>query len=467
MPSLNFALHAYQARSPKLSAQRVVNYFAESAPPDSKSLVAMLNAPGIKAFADGLGGALRGAHEMGGVAYAVAGNAFFSVDSAGTATNLGAINTNVGNVSMDSNRASPLELVFVDGTDGWTYDTVNGLREITDADFEPADTVTFQDGYFVFSVAGTSKFRISAIDDGRSYASTDFGNAEADSDNLVVVRSSQQQLWLFGERTTEIYYNSGNADFPFERISGAVLDRGCAAAFSVAEDDNTLFWLGDDRIVYRANGFTPQRISTHAIEEALRTMTSVSDATAFFVTISGHKFYHLTLPTGQKTFVYDVATGLWHERESFGQKYWRGSVFIEAYGKQLVGDAFQGRIGELDLDTFTEFGETMQGVLTGPPLHRDRRRIFHRRFEVDIESGKGLTAGQGSDPQVWMDYSDDGANTWSSRKPFRSMGKIGAYRQRLRWLRLGQSRDRVYRLTVSDPVKRSIIAAHADMNVGN
>lgn len=404
---------------------------------------------------------------MGGVLYVVAGDVFYSVNSAGTETSLGTINTNVGNVSMASNRADPLEMAFVDGTDGWTYDTTNGLRQITDSDFEAADTVTFQDGYFIFSVANSSKFRISALDDGRTYAATDFADAEADSDNLVAVRSSQQQLWLYGERTTEIYYNSGNADFPFERIGGAVLDRGCAAAFSIAEDDNTLFWLGDDRIVYRANGFTPQRISTHAIEEALRTMSSVSDATAFFVSLGGHKFYNLSFPTGQKTFVYDVATNLWHERESFGQRYWRGNVYANVYDKHLVGDAFVGRIGELDPDTFAEFGVTMQGILTAPPVHSDRRRIFHRRFELDIESGVGLTTGQGSDPQIWMDYSDDGARTWSTRKPLRSMGKIGEYQQRLRWLRLGQSRDRVYRVTVADPVKRSIIAAHADVGRGN
>ncbi len=467
MPPVQFAVHAYASRSLPLSAQRVVNYYAEKAPKDAKSQVVVFNAPGTKTFGSGgLAGALRGVLAMGGVLYVVAGDVVYSVDSSGTATSLGTINTTDGQVGMAANRASPQELCIVDGTDGWIYDTSNGLVQITDVDFSAADTVTFIDGYFVFNKAATSVFFISNLNAGQAYTSTDFANAEGNPDEVVAVFVNHRELWVFGEETTEIYFNSGNADFPFERINGAYLERGCAAAFSIAEDDNTLFWLGDDGIVYKAAGYTPQRISTHAIEEAIRAFTDWSDAFAFFVTIEGHKFYHLTFPTGRKTFVYDAATGLWHERESFGARYFRASGYAFLYDKHIVGDAFQGRLGELDLDTFAEYGSTMQGILTGPPVYDDGQRIFHRRFEVEVESGVGLTSGQGSDPQMWMDYSSDGGRTWSARKPFRSMGKIGVYRQRLRWLRLGAARDRVYRLTVADPVKRTVIAAHLDLESG-
>lgn len=464
MPVLQFAVHSYAARALPLSAQRTVNYFAEASPPDAKAPVVMFNAPGIKDFATGLGGAVRGRHVMGGVLYCVAGNGVYSITAAGVATLLGTINTSSGHVSMASNRASPLQMIIVDGTDGWIYDTSGGLVEITDAQFAAADTVTFQDGYFILNEAGTSRFFVSAIDDGTSYVGTDFADSEASSDEVVVVYSHRQTLVVFNTLTTEFYYNSGNTDFPFERIAGGVMQRGCAAAFSVASDVDTLVWLGDDRIVYQLNGFSPLRISTHAIEEDLRKMSDVSDAFGFFITISGHKFYHITFPTGRKTYVIDLTTGLWHERESVDQRHWRGGAYVRAYEKDLIGDAFVGRIGELDMDTFTEFGEAMQGILTGPVIHNDRKRAFHRRFEIDIESGVGLSSG--ADPLMWLDHSDDGGRTWSARKPFRSMGKIGEYRQRLRWLRLGQARDRIYRLTVADPVKRSIIAAHADIAPG-
>ena len=468
MPPLTvqFAVNSYKSRALPLSAQRLVNYFAEQAPPDAKSQVVVFNAPGIKSFTTGLNGGVRGTKVMNGVLYVVAFNRVYSVNSAGTATSLGTINTSSGRVGMAVNRATVQELMIVDGTDGWIYDTTNGLVKIADADFPTADTVTFQDGYFVVNKAGTSQFYISALDDGTTWVATDFADAEGDPDEIVAVFSDHRELWVFGQKTIEVYFNSGNTDFPFERISGAFIERGCAAAFSVAADDNTLFWLGDDGMIYRAAGYTPQRISTHAIEEEIRGFSDWSDAFAFFVTISGHKMYHISFPNGGATFVYDAATKMWHERESLDLVHWRGASYDFVYGKHIVGDVFQGRLGELDMDTFDEYRSTMQGILTGPVVHSDRRRVFHRRFELDIESGVGTTTGDASDPQIWMDYSDDGGRTYSTRKPFRSMGKIGAYRQRLRWLRLGQARNRIYRVTVADAVKRSVIAAHLDPELG-
>ena len=368
--------------------------------------------------------------------------------------------TNPACVSMSHNQASPSQLVIVDGTNGWIFDTTNGLRQIIDTDFFSADVVDFQDQYFIFIRKDTGQFFLSNLNAGTVYTATDIATAEGDPDNLVTLISNRRELWLFGAETIEIWYNSGGSDFPFTRFEGGFIERGCAAAFSIAEDDNSLFWLGEDRIFYRADGYTPQRISQHGIEEALRKYQIVDDACAFIYTMAGHKFYVCTFPAEDHTWVYDITTGLWHERQSFGMSRWRVSTYVEAYGKHLVGDFQDGKIGELDLDTYDEYGSTMQGIATGPSVYDDRQRIFHHRFELDIEAGVGLTSGQGSDPQVWLDWADDGGHTFSERKPFRSMGKIGAYLQRLRWLCLGQSRQRIYRLIVSDPVKRSIVAAH-------
>lgn len=459
-----FALQAYEARSLPFAAQRCVNYFAEPGTAGAKSGAVAYNGAGIKAFADGLAGAVRGREVMGGVLYVLAGSTLYSVTAAGVATSLGMIGTAVGPVSMAVNRADPQELAIADGASGWIYDTSNGLVEIADSDFGTPDTVTFQDGYFIFNESGTSQFFISALNDGTSYSATDFGDAEGSPDAVVAVVSNHRELWIFGTNTTEVWFNSGNADFPFERIAGGYLERGCAAPFSIAADDNTLFWLADDKTICRAAGYAPQIISTPAISDALEQMTDVSDAEAFFYTMSGHKFYVISFPTGRRTFVYDVSTRLWHERESFGARYWRASNYVNVYGRHLVGDAFQGRIGELDQDTFTEFGGVMQGIVTSPPIHKDRFRLFHRRLEIDIESGVGTTSG--GDPQMWIDWSDDGGRTWSAQKPLRSMGPIGAYKTRLYINRLGQARERIYRLSVSDAVKRSIISAFVDIDVG-
>lgn len=460
--NLQFAVNSYESRVPDASAQRLVNYFAEALPPDAKSPVLLLNSPGISSFATGFSGAVRGMLSMDGVLYVVAGSALYSVTAAGAAVVLGSINTTLGYVSMASNRASPRQLCFVDGSDGWIYDTTGGLQQIVDGDFAAADTVTFIDGYFVFNETATSRFFVSNIDNGLAYTATDFADAEGHPDNAVAVRESHRELWVFGDESIEVYTNTGNADFPFERIQGAYLERGCGAPFSIAGDDNTLFWVGNDGVVYRAAGYTPTRISTHAIEEQIRKFSSFEDAYGFFATISGHKLYHLVFPTGQAAFVYDAATGLWHERESFGQKHWRAGAYVRAFNKDIVGDAFQGRLGVMDMDVFTEFGAVMQSSATSPVIDENRQRVFHFVFELDMETGVGGSA----DPEIWLDWSDNGGRTWSARKPARSMGKIGEYGKRIKWNRLGSSRSRVYRVTTAADVKRSIIAARLESAVG-
>ena len=459
---IQFATQAYQSRSLPLAAQQCINLYAEQQPADSKSQVALFGTPGIKLFSDTGSAAGRGMHVMNGVLYTVQGSALYSVSSSGVATSLGAI-AGSGRVSMDDNA---VQLCIVNGTKGYIYTVSGGLVQITDPDFLPADTVVYQDGYFIFNAVGTGQFFISNLLDGTSYLATDFADAEGKADNLVAVFSNHREVFLFGELTTEVWYNSGDLDFPFTRIGGAFIERGCAAAHSIASIDNTIIFLGEDRIVYRLEGYTPQRISQHAIESTIESYGTISDAFAFSYTMDGHKFYVLTFPTEDATWVYDASTQLWHERQSFQSQRWRASGYAEAYGKHLVIDSQNGNIGELDNSTYTEYGNTMQGIAAAPPIHADRRRMFMSRLELDIESGVGLTTGQGSDPQIMLDWSDDGGRTFSARNPWKSMGKIGEYRQRIRWNRLGSFRNRVLRVIVADPVKRVGIAAHAELKMG-
>lgn len=376
-----------------------------------------------------------------------------------------------GCVSMSHNAATTPELAIVDGYNGWIYTTTGGLVRIDDEDFYAANTVSFQDQYFAFNRAGTGQFFLSNLNAGKVYTATDIATAEGHPDDLLAVIANHRELWLFGAETIEVWFNSGDADFPFERISGSFIERGCAAAFSVARIDNTLYWLGEDKVVYRASGYVPERISQHAMEAAMEKYAVVSDVCAFVYTMEGHKFYVMNFPTERVTWVYDAATGLWHQRESrdavgIGLKRWRANAYAKAYGRHLVGDFETGQVGELDHDTFAEYGNTMQGLAAGPPIDNDRKRVFVSRLEMDVETGVGLTSGQGSDPQIELAWSDDGGHTWSARKPPRSMGKIGAYRQRLRWNRQGSTRNRIYQLIVSDPVKRSIVASNIAVRPG-
>jgi hypothetical protein len=197
----------------------------------------------------------------------------------------------------------------------------------------------------------------------------------------------------------------------------------------------------------------------------------VSDAYSFSYTFDGHKFVVVVFPTANATWVHDIATGLWHERDSWdlnNNNYgrWRGTCALKAFGKVLVGDFYSGAVSYLDSGTFTELGNTMRALMTSPPLQNDRQRVFVSCLELDVESGVGLNTGQGSDPQIFMDISRDGGRTFGSFQRWNSLGKIGAYLQRVRWLRLGQARQWVFRVHISDPIKRVIIRAHANISLG-
>lgn len=472
MPPVQFATQAYTSRSLPLAAQRAVNVYTERAPQDAKSTVALFGSPGLKLFATAGDGPIRAIHEMDGILYAVSGANLFSIDSAGTATDRGALWGSNSRVAMSHNgTAGGNELIIVDGTvqfqdgyfifsesaHGYTYTVAGGLAVISDTDF---------------GVATAQQFQLSNLNSGTAYTATDVATAEGANDDLLAVVSDHREVWLFGEETIEVWYNSGDADFPFDRLSGSFIERGLAAKYAVISDfDNTIAWLGDDRVVYRAEGFLPVRISTHAIETAFEKYTTISDAFAFEYTQDGHKFFVLTFPTEAATWVYDVASGLWHERESrdsggvsLGR--WRANCYAKAYGKHLVGDFADGRIGELDLATYDEYGNVMVGNATSPPWHYDRKTVRMPLFELDVESGIGLTSGQGSAPQIMLDWSDDGGFTYGPLQQWRSMGAIGARKTRLRWRRMGKFRERIMRVTISDPIKRSIIAAHAELSVG-
>lgn len=463
-----FAAQAYQARSLPLSAQRLVNLYAEQAPEGAPSPLVVYGTPGLSLFADLGTGPVRGLRVAAGVLCVVAGQTLYAVSSEGTATALGTI-PGTGIVRMTDN-GTQLVVVTPETGAGYVYDTDGPVfAQITDPDWPGAGSCDFIDQYGVFTVPGTGRFFISALADLTSYDALDIATAESAPDALVRVFVDHREVWLFGTDSTEVWYNSGAAAFPFERVSGGILERGCAAAGSVAKCDNTVFWLGNDRVLYRAAGYQPQRISTHAIEYALAQVPDLSDAEAFTYTQEGHGFYCLTVPQANAgagmTLCYDVATGLWHERVSGASAAlrgrWRAQGDAYAYGRTIVGDCQTGKLYDLGLDTYTENGATIRRLATSPVVQADGRRMLHARLEVQVESGAGLLSGQGEDPQAMLRWSDDGGRTWGNDH-WASMGAQGQYSRRVQWRRMGASRNRVYELSISDPVKVAIIGATLD-----
>lgn len=454
---------AYESISKPFAAQQCINLYLENSQAAARSQQALIGTPGFRLFVDLGPEPTRGSHVFQGSMYAVSGTDAFKIESDGTTQLLGTI-PGTDQVSIENNVT---QVCFVNGVEGFIYTpSSDTFEEIIDPDFRPAQIVQFLDQYFLFNEPGTNNFFISAFGNGLAYNGLDVGVAEGSPDNIVSILSDHRDLLLFGETTIELWNNTGNPDFPFEVQNGVFIERGCAAAFSVEKLDNQVYWLGDDRAVYTLEGYLPAKKSTYAIDEQIRQYDRVDDAVALTYTEGGHFFYAISFPSGNETFVYDASTQQWHQRSSglLGAR-WRADSYVRFGDKNIVGDSLSGKLFEMDLETYDELGEEMPAIRTTMPETANELPVFMSKLQVVIESGIGLLTGQGSDPIAALEWSDDGGHTFKDPR-FRSMGKIGEYRRRVIWRRLGRFRNRVFRFTITDPVKRVIIDASAEWEPG-
>lgn len=458
-----------KSRSVSFNAQRTVNLMVEL-DQSAKNVLGMFMTPGNTLFSALATGGIRGMWALDSFLYAVGGAVLYKVDTGGNATALGNVGPGTGPVSMEDNGA---QLALMDAGLGFIYNTSTGVfGAITDPDFGGGSIVQYFDSYFIVGPQGRQSFQISANGDGTNWVSSDIAPAEGRPDSLVSPLVANRQLWLFGDYSTEVFWNSGNADFPFERFDGGFMEMGTAAKYSPAKGDNTVFWLTKNHDgqgqVARANGYTPMIISSRALEYEFSTYERIDDAIGWVYQQAGHTFYNLTFPTAGKSWSYDVAVQdpelAWHERSSYGLG--RNVANCHAFfnGKHYVGDYRNGNIYELRNDVYAENDQPIVWERTGQYVSDDGMPIAFSRFELDCETGVGLAAGQGSDPQIALDWSDDGGKTYGN-KLFRSMGKIGANRTRVEWRKLGSSKGkgRVLRVSGSDPVKTALFNAICEM----
>lgn len=460
---------AYVARSVNAADNRMVNLYPEPLPaPEGKTSGFLNRAPGLRKLATVGTGPIRGLWAYGDYGYAVSGDRLYRIDSTWNVTPIGLI-AGTGQVSMVDNGT---QLFIATNPVSYIYDAASEeLAQITDIDFPGAVTVGYLDGYFIFQEPNSQRFWTSELLDGTQIDPLSFASAEGMPDNLVSLFVDHREVWLFGTQSVEVWYDAGLEGFPLARIQGAVNEFGCAATFSVAKMDNSLFWLGADQrghgIVFRANGYAGQRISTHAVEYAIQSYDVISDAIAFTYQQDGHSFYVLTFPSAQATWVYDAATNAWHERAGFANgQFIRHRANCQMFYSEevVVGDFQNGNIYAYDLDQFSD-GDFPQKWLRSwralPTNQNNLKRTAQHSLQIDMQTGVGLNVGQGSDPQVMLRWSDDGGHTWSNEH-WMSIGKIGAYGTRAIRRRLGMTlklRDRVYEASGTDPVKIAIVGA--------
>lgn len=294
-----------------------------------------------------------------------------------------------------------------------------------------------------------------------------FSSKDGAADNLVAMIVNDREVFLLGERTAEVWVNVGAFPFPFQRLVGTSLQHGCVAQYSVSRLGEHFAWLGQDSrgqgTVYQMRGYTPDRISNFAIEYAINRYVTISDARAYTYEQDGHEFYVLTFPSADVTWVYDGDTQMWHKRawrDSFDVLHRdRGNCAATFVNKIIVGDWQNGNLYSLDPTVYTDAGgATMYRLRRAPHLTNDLKNVKYQRFQLQFEPGVGLQNGQGSDPQVMIQWSDDGGSTWSNEH-WRSVGKVGKYKNRAIVRKMGMARDRIYQAAMTDPVKWVIVSA--------
>ena len=391
---------SYVARSVNAANARMVNLFPEVVT-EGEETGFLQRAPGLK-FLQNIGtGPIRAlwAHQTNGSDfYVVSGQEFYKLTSTtSTPVLLGTV-SGTGPVSIADNGT---QIFLACNPEGFIYNEVtNVFARITDPDFPGAVTVSYLDGYFVFNQPNSQKIWVSQLLDGISVDPLDFASAEGSPDGVVALISDHRELWVFGTDSVEVWYDSGAADFPLTRIQGAFNEIGCVAAFSIAKLDNGLFWLGTDArgqgIVYRANGYTGVRVSTHAIEWQIQQYGNISDAVAYTYQQDGHAFYVLSFPTGNATWVYDVSTQAWHERAGFIDGNFtrhRSNNQCNFGGTIIVGDYANGNIYQLDLETYADNDQPQKWLRSWRALmpgQNNFKRTSQHTLQLNAETGVGL-----------------------------------------------------------------------------
>lgn len=343
-----------------------------------------------------------------------------------------------------------------------------------DGPFEGGGTVDITDNYFVYNKPNSqlwaSSDLLSPITDPLSFASKD-----GSPDDLVSIIVDRREVYLLGEMSSEVWINSGAVPFPFTRIPGTSTQQGIAAQYSMSRMGNSFAYVSKNNrgeaMIVRMNGYFPERISTHAVETTLVNQ-NVSDALAWTYQLEGHEVYVVTFPSigdNGLTWAYDNTTGLWHKwlyrnNENQFERH-RGNCCAFFNQQVLVGDYENGKIYQLGRNFYTDDGQPIRRIRRAPHITSDLQRQYFHELQIQFQPGVGLSTGQGEDPQAMLRWSNDGGSTWSNEY-WTTIGKQGKYQNRAIWRRLGWSRDKVFEVSISDPVKAVIISANLKAEAG-
>lgn len=507
---------AYRAQSLAAAGDICTNLYLETMESSGASQAVLYGTPGTRLFVTLPKSPMRGIVNLpgpnGDQCYAIGGDTLYRVNGPGKSPDaLGSGLPQPGSpllpfkfapVSMQTNGN---QVAIAVGGQLWVWDG-STLSQVDTSLVAGAVKVSYSDGYFIVNVPNTNQFNISGLFDATSWNALDFGSTSGFPEPIVGHVVDHRELWLYGSRHAEIYWNSGDFNFPWQRIQGPYIEAGLGAKDSLVKVDNTHIWLHQDerggRMIWRANGYTPQRVSNFALEYAMSTYARVDDAVAFPYQERGHTFYQITFPSailpggvfwdsGVKwdspgvywdqpvttsqlgaTWALDLSNGLWHQRDYIDPRLGvpgqvRGWCHAYAFGRHLVGDYENGNIYDQSLDYFTDYYNPtdatkvnrIRRLRRAPHINKEHRRIFYPGFELHIQQGTVPQSGDGSAPKFSLRKSPDGGFTWSNYVQVQA-GAAGEYRRRLLWRQLGNARDAVFEASSDEPIQHAWIDAY-------
>ena len=457
---------SYQSRSKPLSSQRTVNFYPQFSD-EGKDQFVLMPFPGLKRAGDyNSSEADRGLTRIKESLYQVKGESIYFITKVGA-------HTSVGNIP-GSERCifanDGINLIIVTGGKVYVYSTdTSQVKDLSSSFNGPVLSVDSINGQFLFTLSFTTV--VMTLDNTtKTLSSLGEVGAITKPDDLVRDFVFEQTIWRFVTRTTEAWYNSGVGQPPIARLEGQIFDVGLSAINSVAQTDEAFYWLGDDYAVYRARAGTKERISTDAISNELEKL-DVSGAIGYTFTFQGQNFYALKIPDN---FTYVLS-------ESLGQKGWfelssgiqdedyQASSVVDCYGLLWAADESNGRVYNLDIDTYTNNEETILRTRTcqtisGAYFNAKGKRVGLKRLELIMDTGNGLITGQGENPRVMIEWSYDGGRTFDTGTWAR-VGRLGENILKVECFMAKSFYNAIPRISISDPVSCAIFEGTIELRL--
>lgn len=443
-----------------VTRQRRLNCYFENREDGDKTKVAVFGTPGLVASFMAntpLGLPMRGLLGTQSALYLVAYNQFQSVTALGAVLASGTLGTSAGLVSL---AYSPTNVVVVDGASAYVHvPSTLTFGPIPSFPATGAKTVTFVSSFFVCEQPGTQQFWVSNSNDGSIWNALAFASASSFSDNILAVDNLLGNLILFCQQHTEFWQNIGAAPEPFAPILSAQNEYGLAAIFSRAHVDQSIVFLAQTREgqvqFVQLNGFNPVVISNPDLEYIINRFASVSDAVALSYEQDRHKFYQVSFPTDNRSFLFDCSTRLWSEVQTgpsvLPSRHW-ANLSTYYRGGTVFSDYATNQIYTMSPTQYTDNGQTIIREVITRHILSNFNRVRISLLYLDMDVGVGLQTGQGSNPQIMLQYSKDNGRTWSAERWVTS-GAVGMYLTRVLWRRFGSTRDATFRIRMSDAVK--------------